>query len=97
MWVAMSAARPGGAHELRQRREHVVGGARIEIAGRLVGQQDARRVGDRARDRDALLLAAGQFRRPVRQPLLEAEIAQQLGARACAPRVASGRGSSAAA
>ena len=46
-------------------REHLVGGARVEIAGRLVGEQDARRVGDRARDRDALLLAAGQFRRPV--------------------------------
>ena len=55
----------GGAHELRQRVEHVVGGARVEIAGRLVGQQDARRIGDRARDRDALLLAAGQLRRPV--------------------------------
>ena len=50
-----------GAHELRQRVEHMVGGVRIEIAGRLVGEQDARRVGDRAGDRDALLLAAGEF------------------------------------
>ena len=42
-------------------------GVRVEIAGRLVGQQHARRVGDRAGDGDALLLAAGQFRRPVRR------------------------------
>ena len=58
---------PGGAHQLGQRVEHVLGGARVEIAGRLVGQQDARRVGDRARDRDALLLAAGELRRAVRR------------------------------
>ena len=51
----------GGPHELRQRAEHMLGGVRVEIAGRLVGQQDARRVGDRARDRDALLFAAGEF------------------------------------
>ena len=50
-----------GAHELRERLKDVLGGARVEIAGRLVGEQDARRVGDRARDRDALLLAAGKL------------------------------------
>jgi hypothetical protein len=32
-------------------------GLGVEIAGRLVGQQHARRVGDRARQRDALLLS----------------------------------------
>ena len=51
----------GGAHELRERREDVLGGARIEVSGRLVGKQDARRIGDRARDRDPLLLAAGEL------------------------------------
>ena len=61
-----------GAHQLAQRREHPLGCALIEIAGRLVGEQDARRIGDRARDRDALLLAAGQLRRPVRQAILRA-------------------------
>ena len=80
LWVAMMVARPRRA-PVGQRREHVVGGVRVEIAGRLVGQKDARRIGDRARDRHALLLAAGKFRRPVGQPLLEPEIAQQLGAR----------------
>ena len=63
-------------------------GAHVEIAGRLVGQEDARRVGDRARDGDALLLAAGQLGRPVRQALLETEIGQELGGARFAPRCA---------
>ncbi len=37
----------------------------VEIAGRLVGEQDLRVVGERADDRDALLLAAGEPRRAV--------------------------------
>ena len=63
LWVAISARQAGLAHQRLQRLEHVVGGGRIEIAGRLVGQQHQRRIGHRARDRDALLLAARQFRR----------------------------------
>ena len=39
----------GGAHQLTERAEHMIGSAHIEIAGWLVGEQDARRVGDRAR------------------------------------------------
>ena len=35
----------------------------VERAGRLVAQQDVRPLRDRARDRDALLLAAGELRR----------------------------------
>src|SRR5919198_629372 len=34
------------------------GGARVEVAGRLVGEEQARAVDERAGDRDALLLAA---------------------------------------
>jgi hypothetical protein len=48
----------GSLHQLGERGEHVVGGARVEISGRLVGEQNARRIGDRARDRDPLLLTA---------------------------------------
>ena len=60
----------------------MVGGVRIEIAGRLVGEQHPRRVGDGAGDRDALLLAAGQFGRPMGDAVGEAEIGQDfLGAR----------------
>ena len=37
--------------------------ARIEVAGRFVGQEDGRFAGERARDRDALLLTAGELAR----------------------------------
>ena len=63
LWVAISAAEAGAAHELDQQREDAVGGVWIEIAGRLVGQQQRRAVGQRAGDGDALLLAAGEPRR----------------------------------
>ncbi len=38
-------------------------GAAVEIAGRLVGEDDFRIVDQSARDRDALLLAAGKLAR----------------------------------
>ena len=69
---------PRGAHQLRQRAEHVAGGTRVEIASRLVGEQHARRIGNRTRDRDALLFAAGELRGAVFEPFLQAEIAEQL-------------------
>ena len=69
-------------HQLHQRLEDVIGGVRIEVAGRLVRQQRPRRIGDRARDGDALLLAAGQFGRPVRDAVAEAEIGQDFRASA---------------
>ena len=82
LWVAISIATLRRPHELHQRLEHVIGGVRIEVAGRLVREQHPRRVGDRAGDRDPLLLAAGQFRRPVGDAVAEAEIGQDFGARA---------------
>ena len=48
-------------------------GARVEVAGRLVRQQDRRLVDQRARDRDALLLAARQLVRVVVHALAEAD------------------------
>ena len=54
-----------GADDRHQRREYVPRRVRIEVAGRLVGEENARRVGDRARHGDALLLAAREFRRTV--------------------------------
>ena len=38
-----------------------IGRLGVEVAGRLVGQQQRRVVDERARDRDALLLAAGEL------------------------------------
>ena len=46
------------AHDLDAR-------ARVEVAGRLVGEQNRRLVDERARDRDALLLTAGELVRHV--------------------------------
>jgi hypothetical protein len=56
--------KPGRPDDRVERLENMDGGFRIEIAGRLVGEQYPWAVGDRAGDRDPLLLAAGQFRRP---------------------------------
>src|SRR3974377_899631 len=53
--------KPRGLQELTQRVEDVVGGVLVEIAGRLVGKQDAWRIGDGTRDGDALLLAAREM------------------------------------
>ena len=50
---------------------------RVEIPGRLVGQHDRRIVGERARQRDALLLAAGQLRRIVMRPAGQPDFLEQ--------------------
>ncbi len=52
--------------------------APFEIAGRLVGQHDRRIVRQRARQRDPLLLAAGQLRRVVMRPSGEPDLLEQL-------------------
>ncbi len=49
------AFRAGKRHELV---EHELRGVRIQVPRGLVGKQNARAVGERAGDRDALLLAA---------------------------------------
>ncbi len=48
-------------------------GLRIEIAGRLVGDEDDRIGGERAGERHALLLAAGHLRRVMRKAMREAD------------------------
>ena len=49
---------------------NLFGGARIEISGRLVGQEQERLVGKRAGDGDTLALAARKFRRAMGQACL---------------------------
>ena len=56
------AAVVGGARAAARARG---GGARVEVAGRLVGEDDGRPRGQGAGDGDALLLAAGELRRAV--------------------------------
>ena len=66
-WVISTIVRPCVV-QLVEQGQDVGGGDRVEVAGRLVGQ-DQRRVGDqRPGDGDPLLLAAGQLARPVARP-----------------------------
>src|SRR6516165_7321650 len=65
------------AGEVKERGEHALAGRVIEIAGRLVAEQDLGVVGERADDCDPLLLAAGKPRRPVPGARREADLGQQ--------------------
>ena len=46
---------------------------RVEVPGRLVGEDDRRPLGERPRDRDPLALASRELRRPVGEPMAEAD------------------------
>ena len=71
---------------------HLDAGPRVEVAGRLVGQHDRRVVDQRAGDRHALLLAAGQLVRVVMRAGLHPDRLQRrhgpLVARRCPPALA---------
>src|ERR1700681_1203396 len=67
--------------ERHQQLEHVLRGTRVELAGRLVGEQQRRLVDERARDRDALLLAARERGRAVVHTIAQTDVAPRpLGA-----------------
>ena len=55
-----------GAHHAQQQLHDVPAGLQVELAGWLVGDQQAWPAGQRAGDGDPLLLAPGEFARPVR-------------------------------
>ena len=59
---------------MAQRRQHARAGARIELSGGFVRQKHPRRVGERDGDREALLLAAGELRRPPVAAVVEAQL-----------------------
>jgi hypothetical protein len=52
-------AAAASVHEIAGQRQHFIGGRFIEVAGRLVREQQQRPCRQRAPDRNALLLAAG--------------------------------------
>ena len=64
--------------QLLEQCDDLLGGTAVERAGRLVGEEDMRVVDERARDRHALLLAAGQLRRLVPGALGEPHARQAL-------------------
>src|SRR5437773_9123541 len=63
--VRHHADRGAGPVQLAQEIHHRLAAARIEVPGRLVGEQDERFAGHRARHGDALLLAARELAREV--------------------------------
>ena len=69
----------GLADQRQELAEHRVGGRRIEVAGRLVSQEHARRIGHSARGLHALLLAARQPAGPVVGAVLEVDHRQKIG------------------
>ena len=71
--MAITDVRAPLAGHLAQQNVQRIGGVLVEVAGRLVGQQERRLHDQRPRNRDALLLAARQHARPVRQALAEAD------------------------
>ena len=65
-----------GADDGPDQQHDLLAGLGVELAGRLVGEQEPRPVRERAGDRDALLLAARELVRPVLRPRLEARRAR---------------------
>ena len=73
----MTEVRPCSRCISLQQVVQVLGRVLVEIAGRLVGQEERRPHHERAGDRDALLLAARQHARPVLEALGEADALEQ--------------------
>ena len=71
--VTIRKPQPLRATRSRAKRQHLVGGVLVEIAGRLVGEQQQRLWRQRAADRDALLLPAGQLLRIAPREIAEPE------------------------
>ncbi|MNL15893.1 hypothetical protein D3C87_1369060 [compost metagenome] len=63
---------PGVAVQLEHQRDHGLAGARVEAAGRLIGEQDVRPGDKRPRQRHALLFPAGKRARIVGEALAQA-------------------------
>src|SRR6185295_17015421 len=82
--------------QVADQRENLLAGARVEVAGRFVGEQDRRIDRQRARDRDALPLAAGELVGQMMQAVFELDQREQR-ARVCRPSSAASRAGAAAA
>ncbi len=68
----------GLAHQRFQGVKDIARRFRIQIAGRLVGQKQARCIGDGAGNRHALLFATGKLRRAMRAAMADPHVVQQL-------------------
>ena len=79
LWVTIRKPQPVRVDEIARQRQHVVGGVLVEIAGRLVREQQRRLGRERAADRDALLLSAGQLLGVASQQITQAQPFDELG------------------
>jgi hypothetical protein len=73
-----------GPHHGLQQPHDLPAGLRVQLAGRLVGDQQFRAPGQRPGDGHPLLLAAGQLVRPLRGVVLHADDVEQRGLAAAA-------------
>ena len=78
--------------QLVQQVHHRLAALRIEVAGRLVGEQNDRLAGDGARDGDALLLSAGQLTGQMLRAMRHADALERVGRRAAGVPPAACRG-----
>ena len=65
------------ASHLQQQVEHMTPIRAVQIAGRLIGEDQRRIVGQRPSDRNALLLASRQLRRIVMPAIVQADFVEQ--------------------
>ena len=75
----ITSAKPNSRLERVDQVEHPRAGVGVEVAGRLVAQQQRRPLRKRARDRDTLRLAAGQLGRQRVELGREPDEREQLG------------------
>src|SRR5947208_2327331 len=69
--------RPALSGQSPQQREDLRAGLRVEVAGRLVGEDQARVVDERPRQREPLLLATGHLMRPAAAQMRQPELVNQ--------------------
>ncbi len=58
--------------------KNLIGGFCVEIAGRFVGEEDGRLIGERPRNRNPLLLATGQSGGTMGRAVFDAEATEQI-------------------
>ena len=91
-WVTTTRVVPRRFLEPAEDRVDLVAGLRVELAGRLVGQDQDRLLDQRPGDRHALLLAAGELVRPVVEPVSQADLGRAGRRPAAAARAVMPRG-----
>ena len=74
----MTSVVPYSRFMLEEEVDHAVAGAGVEAAGGLVGEEQLRAHDEGARERHALLLAAGEVLGIVVQPLAQADALEHL-------------------